>query len=678
MTNNIRLPKQPSFGHLISEVNYLRWRIDQLLAQSNRSPDDESFDEALPDDFSPPPDIYRPDDSRLDLLCDTFKLSNLERNILILCAGIELDEQLAAGCVFLSKPEEFEYVTLTLASKIFEDYDEHIFYIGRPLVKRQLISISTGHLNKKALKIDDWILQYLIGDDEYTPPAHSGSLEPELFSDALQSVPPSYHANAESLYKHWDNPRFPTQTVQLCGPDPRAHRHIAALACAQNDYLLFTISLNTLNRLDMNSLRNWLVWWCRRAMLHDHALLVEYDDPAQLSPAAQDALADLRKELKETFLFLSSRERLPEETVPAFDITPISTEEQKQTWLSLLKDKNAMGPINTLETQIGAAVSQFNLSAETIHRIGAHLTDHLKTGGGPDPTDFNALLLQSCRTETRTNLEGLVERIEPTTTWDDLVLNPEATTVLRKLIATARNRNRVFSKWRMGGNTQRGMGITSLFFGPPGTGKTTAAELIARELGLDLYRVDLSQVSDKFIGETEKKLKKVFDEAEKSGALLLFDEADALIGKRTNVKDSKDRYANQSVSYLLQRMEAYTGIAVLTTNLPNAIDSAFMRRIRFQVRFEYPTLEQRFEIWKRMFPQEAPTEGLSFQRLAQLNVSGALIRNIALEAAFSAAEDGERVGTELPIRMSHLLSAARAECLKQSRPITDEEIRGWV
>jgi AAA+ superfamily predicted ATPase len=675
MTDNTQLPKQSSFDHLISEISYLRWKIDQLLAQSNRSPDD-----TLPDDFPPPPDISRPEDSRLDQLCDTFELSTLERNILILCAGIEIDEQLAAGCMFLSKPEESEYVTLALVSKIFGDYNDDLFDMGTPLMKRQLINAYTGRLNKKFLKIDDWVLQYLIGKDGYTPPAHSGTLEPEWFCDELDSIPPSYQTNAELLYKHWENPRFHTQTVQLCGPDLRAHRHIAALACAKNDYLLFTIGLNTLNRLDMNSLRNWLVWWCRRAMLHDHALLVEYDDPAQLSIAAQDALAELRKELKETFLFLSSRERLPEETetVPAFDITPISTEEQKQTWLSLLKDKNAMDTIKTLETQISAAVSQFNLSAETIHRIGAHLTDHLKTEGCSDPTDFNALLLQSCRTETRTNLEGLVERIEPTTTWDDLVLNPEATTVLHKLIATARNRNRVFSKWRMGGNTRRGMGITSMFFGPPGTGKTTAAELIARELGLDLYRVDLSQVSDKYIGETEKKLKKVFDEAEKSGALLLFDEADALIGKRTDVKDSKDRYANQSVSYLLQRMESYIGIAVLTTNLPNAIDSAFMRRIRFQVRFEYPSLEQRFEIWKRMFPQEAPTEGLSYQRLAQLNVSGALIRNIALEAAFSAAEDGVCAGTELPIRMSHLLSAARAECMKQSRPITDEEIRGWV
>jgi SpoVK/Ycf46/Vps4 family AAA+-type ATPase len=233
----------------------------------------------------------------------------------------------------------------------------------------------------------------------------------------------------------------------------------------------------------------------------------------------------------------------------------------------------------------------------------------------------------------------------------------------------------VQSDWKMGGNSGRGMGLMGIFFGPPGTGKTTAAEIIALELGLDLYRVDLSQVSDKYIGETEKKLKKIFDEAEKSGALLVFDEADALIGKRTDVKDSKDRYANQSTSYLLQRMEAYTGIAILTTNLPNAIDPAFSRRMQFKVRFEYPTLEQRLEIWKRQFPKEAPIEGLSFQRLAQLNVSGAIIRNIALAGAYLAADE---VDGKQSIQMQHLLAAAWRECLKQGRPITDEEIRGWV
>lgn len=224
----------------------------------------------------------------------------------------------------------------------------------------------------------------------------------------------------------------------------------------------------------------------------------------------------------------------------------------------------------------------------------------------------------------------------------------------------------------MGGNTRRGMGITSLFHGPSGTGKTTAAEIIAHDLRLDLYRVDLSQVTSKYIGETEKNLEKVFDSAESSGAVLLFDEADSIIGKRSEVKDARDRYANQEVGYLLQRMEEYSGLAILTTNLPNALDSAFMRRIRFSIRFEYPTAEQRAQIWQRSFPRTVPTQGLSFVRLAQLNVSGASIRNIAMGSAFVAAQANES------IQMQHILVAARAECQKLGRAMTDQEVRGWV
>jgi SpoVK/Ycf46/Vps4 family AAA+-type ATPase len=223
----------------------------------------------------------------------------------------------------------------------------------------------------------------------------------------------------------------------------------------------------------------------------------------------------------------------------------------------------------------------------------------------------------------------------------------------------------------MGGNSHRGMGITAMFHGPSGTGKTTAAEIIARELQIDLYRVDLSQVSNKYIGETEKNLAKVFDMAESSGALLLFDEADSIIGKRSEVKESKDRYANQEVGYLLQRMEAYSGVAILTTNLPNAIDSAFMRRIKYSIRFEYPNQEQRAMIWGKAFPPKAPKESLPPSLLAQLNISGASIRSIALSAAFLAATE------KSAISMEHVLRATRAEYQKQGRKLTDREVQGW-
>jgi SpoVK/Ycf46/Vps4 family AAA+-type ATPase len=198
------------------------------------------------------------------------------------------------------------------------------------------------------------------------------------------------------------------------------------------------------------------------------------------------------------------------------------------------------------------------------------------------------------------------------------------------------------------------------------------AEVLARELRLDLYRIDLSQVVSKYIGETEKNLRRVFDAAEEGGVVLLFDEADALFGKRSEVKDSHDRYANIEVSYLLQRMESYRGLAILTTNMKSALDTAFLRRIRFVVQFPFPDAGQRAEIWRHIFPANTPTEGLDASKLARLSVAGGNIRNIALNAAFLAADERQ------PVRMAHLLRAARSECAKLEKPLTDAEIGGWA
>jgi SpoVK/Ycf46/Vps4 family AAA+-type ATPase len=211
-----------------------------------------------------------------------------------------------------------------------------------------------------------------------------------------------------------------------------------------------------------------------------------------------------------------------------------------------------------------------------------------------------------------------------------------------------------------------------LFTGASGTGKTMAAEVLARDLRLDLYRVDLASVISKWIGETEKNLKQVFDAAEEGGVLLLFDEADALFGKRGEVRDGQDRYANIEVGYLLQRMEAYQGLAILTTNLKASIDPAFQRRLRFTVNFPFPDAAQREAIWSRVFPAATPTQSLDTRKLSQLNVTGGSIRNIALNAAFLAAEAGA------PVEMAHLIQAARLEVPKMERSLSEAEIRGWV
>jgi SpoVK/Ycf46/Vps4 family AAA+-type ATPase len=230
----------------------------------------------------------------------------------------------------------------------------------------------------------------------------------------------------------------------------------------------------------------------------------------------------------------------------------------------------------------------------------------------------------------------------------------------------------VYDEWGFADRGSRGLGISVLFTGSSGTGKTMAAEVLANDLQLDLYRIDLSQVVSKYIGETEKNLKRVFDAAEEGGAVLLFDEADALFGKRSEVKDSHDRYANIEVSYLLQRMEAYRGLAILTTNMKQALDTAFLRRIRFVVQFPFPDSGQRAAIWQRSYPAQTPVRDLDYAKLAQLSVPGGNIRNIALHAAFLAAEAGE------PVRMTHLLGAARVEYAKMERPLSETEIGGWV
>jgi SpoVK/Ycf46/Vps4 family AAA+-type ATPase len=286
--------------------------------------------------------------------------------------------------------------------------------------------------------------------------------------------------------------------------------------------------------------------------------------------------------------------------------------------------------------------------------------------------DLARALWDACRDHARPRLEDLAQRIASGTTWDQLVLPDAQLQILQDVAAHVRHRTTVYETWGFGRTGSRGLGISALFAGTSGTGKTMAAEVIANELRLDLYRVDLSSVVSKYIGETEKNLRQIFDAAERGGAVLLFDEADALFGKRSEVKDSHDRYANIEVSYLLQRMECYRGLAILTTNMRSALDTAFLRRLRFVVQFPFPDAVHRAEIWRRSFPSRTPLENVDPQLLSSLSVSGGNIRNIALNAAFLAADEGT------PVRMTHLLRAARSEYAKLEKPLTDAEVAGWV
>ncbi len=250
--------------------------------------------------------------------------------------------------------------------------------------------------------------------------------------------------------------------------------------------------------------------------------------------------------------------------------------------------------------------------------------------------------------------------------WQDLVLPDEQMTLMHQIAQQVRERHTVYGQWGFAQRMNRGFGISALFTGESGTGKTMATEVIANDLRLDLYRIDLSAVVSKYIGETEKNLRKLFDAAEQGGAILFFDEADALFGKRSEVKDSHDRYANIEINYLLQRMEGFRGLAILATNMKSALDPAFMRRLRFVVHFQFPGVKERRRIWERALPGDTPQEALDYDRMARLTVNGGNIHSIALNAAFLAAAN------RTPVTMPLLLSAARTELRKLERPIGEE------
>jgi hypothetical protein len=277
---------------------------------------------------------------------------------------------------------------------------------------------------------------------------------------------------------------------------------------------------------------------------------------------------------------------------------------------------------------------------------------------------------QERREHARRGLGGLATRVEPGARWDDLVLPEAQVDTLRQIAAHVRHKALVNDEWGFAAKHPRGLGLTVLFAGASGTGKTMAAEVIAAELGLDLYRIDLATVVSKYIGETEKNLREIFSATADTDAILLFDEADALFGKRSEVRDSHDRYANLEVSYLLQQMEAYRGAAILTTNMQHALDPAFMRRLRFVVQFPFPDAAARARIWRGIFPAATPVEDLDWGQLAHLNVSGGVIRNLATLAAFRAACDGG------PVEARHVLAAVRTEYAKLDKPLTAAETRG--
>jgi SpoVK/Ycf46/Vps4 family AAA+-type ATPase len=351
-----------------------------------------------------------------------------------------------------------------------------------------------------------------------------------------------------------------------------------------------------------------------------------------------------------------SRVHLASAGVVTLDVMRPTRDEQTAYWeASLGADGSADGGRRL--------AAQFDLDLATIGTVAASVAPQATT---EDVWD-------AVRAQARPQLDALAERIESPARRSDLVLAPDRRRLLRQIVHHVRYRDLVYHRWGFAGSVSGESGLTVLFSGASGTGKSLAARVLANELRLDLYRVDLSAVFSKYIGETEKNLRQIFDAAESGGVVLLFDEADALFGKRSEVSDSHDRHANVEVSYLLQRLERFNGVAILTTNMREAFDAAFMRRFRFVVEFPFPDAALRQRIWRRTFPAATPTDGLDFALLAKLAIPGGNIRNIALNATVrAAARDAGAVA------MEDVAAAVRVEYAKLDRAMHDPDLMRWL
>jgi hypothetical protein len=588
----------------------------------------------------------------VDRLCELFALGSFERNTLLLCAGVEMDSTLAALCGEAQGYSQRQYASFGLAMAIFPDAQWSALMPTGPLRHFRLLEAASTNqgFTSAPLRIDERILHCLAG---------LNVLDARL--EALVEVRPApdwiatnHEATATRAVRVLASYSQFGPILHLCGDDPNGQEDVATAAAIRTGRQLYVVRSGVLPAPGPD-LEQFAVLWQREALLVPAALLV------QCAPDGYNAGTRHLAERLPGLMFVASRDPVRfDRPFVRFDVNKPEPTEQKRLW------QQALGPaVATLNGTLDDLSQQFRLSARMISSTGAIMAS------GKDQLAADELW-SACRSLSRPKLEDLAQRIVPAAGWDDLVLPDAQMQTLRQLTEQVRHRMTVYESWGFSAKGRRGLGVSALFTGESGTGKTLAAEVLAHELELDLYRIDLSSVVSKYIGETEKNLKQVFDAAEEGGVLLLFDEADALFGKRSEVRDSHDRYANIEVGYLLQRMEAYAGLAILTTNLKASLDKSFQRRLRFTVNFPFPDAKQREAMWGRVFPAATPTTGLDAKKLAQLNVTGGNIRNIALNAAFLAASSTRSVD------MGHVLQAARLEAYKIERPLSDAETRGWV
>lgn len=620
----------------------------------------------------------------LDVVRERFRLSSFDVDCLLMCFAVEVDTRYQKIFGYLNDDLTRKYPTTQLLLEVLSGGDmsgrrrRHLLPSGQLLRSRLLVSEDgeTQSQLGRCLRVEPAVVQFLLGDFQANADLQPIWLDRE-FPELVEELWKDGHVRVIEavLRSHFETPASKRLrlVVPLTARRGSGRRHAVETACSRHGLGLLPIDCRRLLRQQQPDV--FLAKAFRDSLLHGAPVLLgHFEAVLEDRERGPDVRLALERNVEEhgwiVFLSLDPEWTLPEwfsrQRLAEIKFDELNQAERRANWVALLTKHTGLAS-DAACSVADALAAKFRLTSGQMALVFQRGSQGLAKASPVE--EWSNALHRHAALVSAPRLGELAQKLKPIHRWDHLVLPVRQIEQIQFIAQNVQYRRKVMEEWRFETLRSRGSGLAILFSGPPGTGKTMAAEVVANELQMDLYRIDLANVVSKYIGETEKNLARIFHEAERSDAILFFDEADALFGKRSEVKDAHDRYANIEINYLLQRIESYEGVAILATNLRHHLDDAFLRRIQIVVEFPMPTVEDRRRIWQQSFPPEAPlASDIDFHFMAKnFDFAGGSVANVSLGAALLAAEQGG------PINMEHIIRATRRELEKVGKRTVREE-----